>query len=118
MHESAHEDLICVLQEACNQIKDFNNIWFKTTESLAEYFKNREATKKKLKISFSSLDEIEKLKQKDEFKLAIWNQLGVKCEEDWILNLNIGNVMSMNILNFDEINNQLVADNFFRLAKQ
>lgn len=70
MDESAHEELIAVIKEACDQIKDFNNVRFKSSSALSEYFKNREATKKKLKISFSSLEEIEKLKQKDDFKLA------------------------------------------------
>jgi len=77
---------------------------------LFEYFKNREATKKKLKISFSSLEEIEKIKQKVDFKLDFRNQLGVKSEEDWILNLNIGNVMNMDPMQIDEFNNNLIID--------
>jgi len=62
MDESIIDDIHSVIKEACNQIKDFNNIRFKNSIDIQEYFKNWEATKKKLKISFSSLEEIEKLK--------------------------------------------------------
>ena len=77
----------------------------------------RAATRKKLKLSFGSIEEIEKIKSSSDFKINIWNKLGVKSEDDWILNLNIGNVMNMTPLKFDELNNLLVLDELEKWTK-
>lgn len=50
------------------------------------------------------------MRSSSEFKINIRNKLGVKSEDDWILNLNIGNVMNMTPLKFDELNNLLILD--------
>jgi len=99
-----------VIKEACEQIKEFNSIRFKSSAQIQEYFQKREATKKKLRISFNSIEEIEQLRQSDDFKINLRNHLGVKNEDDWILNLNIGNVMNMATFKFDELNNQLILE--------
>ena len=58
-------------------------------------FKER---RKRLKISFTSLQELTKIEKDQRFKLNVRNTLGVKNSQDWIFNLNIGNVMHLNMM--------------------
>ncbi len=70
------------------------------------YFKDRLAEKKRLNISFSSFDELNSLQNEKKFKIAVRTTLGVKDsnEEDWINDFNIGNIMHLQALGFDELN--------------
>lgn len=110
-------DYSLILKEICEQIKDFNQVRFKPADTLEDYLIKRAATRKKLKLSFGSIEDIEKLKSSTDFKINIRNKLGVKNEDDWILNLNIGNVMNMTPLKFDELNNLLVLDELDKRTK-
>ena len=54
--------------------------------------------------SFSSIKEITSLKTNKRFKINVRNALGVKDHNNWIYNLNIGNVMNLTPMNSDELN--------------
>ena len=43
------------------------------------------------------------MRKRTEFKLNIRNVLGVRHTDDWIFNLNIGNVMHLSTMNMDEL---------------
>ena len=53
---------------------------------------------------FKSLREISVLKESKRFKINVRNALGVKDHNNWIYNLNIGNVMNLTPMNSDELN--------------
>lgn len=53
---------------------------------------------------FSSLQQIQNLKANRKFKINVRNTLGVKDHNNWIYNLNIGNVMNLTPMNSDELN--------------
>ena len=55
-------------------------------------------------LSYEKLGDIELLKQSQDFKLNVRNILGVQHCEDWIFNLNIGNVMHLSSMSIDELN--------------
>ena len=55
---------------------------------------------------FASLKEITSLKSNKRFKINVRNALGVKDHNNWIYNLNIGNVMNLTPMNSDELNSQ------------
>lgn len=59
--------------------------------------------KHKRKLSLDYEEEITELKKRSEFKLNIRNVLGVRHADDWIFNLNIGNVMHLSTMNIDEL---------------
>lgn len=63
--------------------------------------------RRKLHISFSEERELEVLKADPRLKLNARNSLGVKSKDDWIFNLNIGNVMHLNCLQADELHTQI-----------
>jgi len=56
------------------------------------------------------------LKQNKRFKIHVRNALGVKDHNNWIYNLNIGNVMNLTAMNSDElqpstdVQNEIVKD--------
>lgn len=77
-------------------------------------FKDRQGAKKKLRISFEDDSEIEKLKSESKFKLSVRNKLGLKSNDDWIYNLNIGNVMLLAPLSFDDLHCSFILDNVSR----
>lgn len=54
--------------------------------------------RKRLKISFTTLKELVNIEKDQRFKLNVRNTLGVKNSQDWIFNLNIGNVMHLNMM--------------------
>lgn len=64
------------------------------------------AEKKRLNISFSTFDELNNLQCERKYKIGARSTLGVKDanEEDWINNFNIGNIMHLQALGFDELN--------------
>lgn len=56
-----------------------------------------------MKISFHDETDINLLKFNHKFKLNVRNILGIKHQDDWIFNLNIGNVMHLTPMNSDEL---------------
>jgi hypothetical protein len=66
------------------------------TSSLAEKARKRHR-------SLSNEDEIDELKTNTKFKLNVRNVLGLRHQDDWIFNLNIGNVMHLSTMNIDEL---------------
>ena len=65
------------------------------------------AEKKKLKISFQTFEEMNKLQIEQKYKITARSALGVKNfgPDDWIFSFNIGNIMHLQTLGFDELNN-------------
>jgi len=57
----------------------------------------------KLNISFHNVKEIEQIQQNKEYKISVRNNLGIKQNDDWIFNLNIGNVMHLSLMGSDEL---------------
>lgn len=57
----------------------------------------------KLNISFHNLKEVEQIQQQKNFKISVRNNLGIKQTDDWIFNLNIGNVMHLSLMSSDEL---------------
>jgi len=53
---------------------------------------------------FQSLKEISILKESKKFKINVTTALGVRDHNNWIYNLNIGNVMNLTPMNSDELN--------------
>jgi hypothetical protein len=70
------------------------------------YFKDRMAEKKRLNISFSTFDELNTLQSEKKHKISSRTTLGVRdaTEDEWINNFNIGNIMHLQALGFDELN--------------
>jgi hypothetical protein len=71
--------------------------------------------KRKLKISFHNEDEINELKSNSSYKMSVRNVLGLRHSEDWIFNLNIGNVMHLSLMGAEELNAKL--ENTHELCK-
>lgn len=63
-----------------------------------------EAETKNMLAQFASVLEIQNLKSNKRFKINVRNTLGVKDHNNWIYNLNIGNVMNLTPMNSDELN--------------
>lgn len=66
--------------------------------------------KKKLKISFSNEAEIDQIVKNTEFKINTRGILGVKNKDDWIYALNIGNIMHLSPLEFEELGNEFIPE--------
>jgi hypothetical protein len=66
-------------------------------------------------ISFHNEDEIGYLKSNGRFKMSVRNVLGIRHSEDWIFNLNIGNVMHLSLMGSEELNAKL--ENTHELCK-
>ena len=75
----------------------------------------REKQKNAMKISFHDDTEINLLKFNHKFKLNVRNILGIKHSDDWIFNLNIGNVMHLLPMSLEELN--LHIDNSHELSR-
>lgn len=54
-------------------------------------------------LVYENEKDIEKLKRDGAMKINIRNILGIKHSEDWIFNLNIGNVMHLAGMTLDEL---------------
>ena len=61
-------------------------------------------TQHEKKPCFPSWGAINQLKANKRFKINVRNSLGVKDHNNWIYNLNIGNVMNLTPMNSDELN--------------
>jgi hypothetical protein len=99
-----------ILQEVLSQITEFNKIKIMKADKRREYLMQRLGAKKRLRISFSSREEIERMKSNNQYKLNVRSALGIIKSDDWIFNLNIGNVMHMNPIGFDELHTSLNLD--------
>lgn len=99
-----------VLSEILKQIEDFKKVRDMPTEKRISYLNQRLGEKKRLKISFSDQEEIERMRTDNQYKLNVRSALGIKNMDDWIFNLNIGNVMHMSPIGFDDLHSGLVLD--------
>ncbi len=59
-------------------------------------FSNYKNTQTKVVKKFEAKEEIELLRKNDKFKFVGRNMLGLRKYDDWINNLEIGNVMHLN----------------------
>ena len=77
------------------------------------------AEKKKLKISFQTFEEMNKLQIEQKFKITARSALGVKNygTDDWIFSFNIGNIMHLQTLGFDELANAKTTQTMMRGAE-
>ena len=107
-----------VLSEIVKQIKAFKSISNKSMRQISLLFKDKPGALKKLKISFDDETEIDRLKDENSYKLNARNKLGLKSNEDWIYNLNIGNVMLLSPLSFDDLHCSFILDNVSRRSNQ
>ena len=76
---------------------------------MSEEFKQRDLTLDEAEnhnkiAQFSTVREISSLKSNKRYKINVRNTLGVKDHNNWIYNLNIGNVMNLTPMNSDELN--------------
>lgn len=68
---------------------------------------NKDTIKKKqLKLSFNTFEELNELLIPNKFKITLRNTLGMRNEVEWINTFNIGNIMHLAPLTFDELNPQ------------
>lgn len=93
-----------LLQELASIVKEFEDKSQKSAidrdqDMIKKYgqfdFRDR---RKRLKISFTTMQELINIEKDQRFKLNVRNTLGVKNSQDWIFNLNIGNVMHLNMM--------------------
>lgn len=84
-----------------NELIEIQKEFFKISEwnfkERRDYFQDRMAEKKKLKISFQTFEEMNKLQIEQKFKITARSALGVKNygTDDWIFSFNIGNIMHL-----------------------
>lgn len=109
-----------ILTELASKVKQFdkiNKISAKERDNdlINKYGDDYLDQKKKLNISFHYEDEITDLKQDNRFKINVRNVLGLRHSEDWIFNLNIGNVMHLSLMGSEELNTKL--ENTHELCK-
>jgi hypothetical protein len=76
---------------------DFSRISELSFKERRDYFQDRMAEKKHLKISFQTFEEMNKLQMEDKFKIKARSNLGLKNygADDWIFSFNIGNIMHL-----------------------
>ena len=110
IQDTEMERTMHVLQEIIRQVEDFNKVRQLKTDKRMEYLQQRLGEKKRLKISFSDKEEIERMQSDNQYKLNVRSALGIKNPDDWIFNLNIGNVMHMSPIGFDDLHSCLNLD--------
>ena len=93
-----------ILSEMNEVLTDFGGICVMEEEERKAFFKERVGLKKKLRISFHSEEEIERIAATEHLKINVRGMLGVRSQDDWIFNFNIGNIMHLSPLNFDDLN--------------
>jgi len=92
------------LKELCKQIKEFKAIYLLSIDNINTYFDESTKNRKELNISFNDEEEIKDIIRRDQFKINTRSVLGVKNSNDWIYGLNIGNIMHLSPLGFDDLN--------------
>ena len=100
------DEMTAILDEATTQISDFNKVRHKDHQ----WRDKRHILKKRLKLSFNSEHEMHEIKQNSDYRINLRNILGVMKEDTWVNHLNIGNVMNIQPLEFDDLYNRLVMD--------
>lgn len=90
---------------------EFGRICELSFKDRRDYFEDRMAEKKHLKISFQTFEEMNKLQMEERFKIKARSNLGLKNygNEDWIFSFNIGNIMHLQTLSFDELSNAKIV---------
>lgn len=101
---------LTTLHEICKQIKEFKSYYILSIQKQNDISERNHDTRKKLCVSFSDDDEIQDLISDQTYKINTRNLLGVKNNNDWIFGLNIGNVMHLSPLKFDEVRNDLMEE--------
>jgi len=102
-----------ILSELASKVKQFEKISHQKAHeremNLLEKYGDDEYAeqKRKLKISFHSEEEINDLKHNLAYKMSVRNVLGLRHSDDWIFNLNIGNVMHLSLMGAEELNAKL-----------
>ena len=67
------------------------------------------AKKKELRISFQTFEELDNMMNEKRFKIVARSALGVKHDDDgWIQQFNIGNLMHLTSVSFDDFNDRSV----------
>jgi len=98
------------LKEICKQIKEFKSYYLLNSKAQQDYFQDKAALKKSLWVSFSDEEEINQISKQNTFKINTRNLLGVISSNDWIFGLNIGNIMHLCPVKFDEIRNMVCQE--------
>lgn len=110
-----------ILSELASLVKQFDRVSKQNAKDrdsiLRDKYGKEEYTeqRKKLNISFNSEEEVESFKRNSEYKMSVRNSLGLKHNDDWIFNLNIGNVMHLSLMGTEELNSKL--ENSHELCK-
>lgn len=99
-----------LLKEWNRIVKEFQIITSMNAEHRQQYFNERVGAKRRAKISFSNEDEINKIKSDQSYKVNERNALGVKSSEGWVYNLNIGNIMHLMPLDYDDMHLALLPE--------
>jgi len=83
-----------------------------------DYFQDRMAEKKRLNISFQTVEEITKLQKEQRFKITARSSLRIKSfgTDDWVYSFNIGNIMHLQTLGFDELTSASASSKTNNLA--
>jgi hypothetical protein len=86
-----------IVEELISIQKEFWKICELNFKDRRDFFQDRMAEKKKLKISFQTFEEMNKLQVEQKFKITARSALGVKNygTDDWIFSFNIGNIMHL-----------------------
>jgi hypothetical protein len=100
-----------LLKELLKIIKEFGKLTKMGNQERREYFRERVGEKRRAKISFGSEEEINRIKTDQRFKINERNALGVKSSEGWVNNLNIGNIMHLVALDFDDMHLSFLKEN-------
>jgi len=105
-----------IVSELISIQKEFSQISELNFKERRDFFQDRMAEKKKLKISFQTFEEMNKLQMEQRFKITARSALGVKNynTDDWIYSFNIGNIMHLQTLGFDELANAKTTASMMR----
>ena len=109
--------IIDLLNAIWKIIKEFTKIVNMDKFSRHVYFWERVGAKKRAKISFDSEEEIDRIKNNQKYKQRQRNTLGVKNSESWITTLNIGNIMHLAPMDFDDMHWSLLPKNISKNSK-
>lgn len=100
-NESTQKELEQILSQGIFSQSEKNLICRQS--SVKNIFNENKPSKIKFIQNFKSQKEIDKLKKDEKFKYISRNILGVRKHDDWINNLEIGNVMHLNPITTQEL---------------
>ena len=81
-----------LLTEMCSILNDFEQVNKKIDQGKKQNYPLKDQ-RRRVTIAFNSEKEVNEIKADQRFKMSARNTLGVRTKDDWIFNLNIGNVM-------------------------